>query len=267
MKRLRKWIKRLAIALLVLSVISLIAFLIYFPGQQASIAFSLATGLGIPGLQERVDTLEEVAIVNGDFSDEDKQFLKDLYTCFAKGGRLTYVYRQSGQMMTRYLSLSGDNLSTDSRIFTGSAPVLEQMNHLRNLILNDLQDKSPLKTAYISATFNMADPTFPDSIAGLYYGTLTAYPHNQSDGSLLIQWRAEVPWIWPNYDSIYQEYGKYHARVFPIPNARSLLQGTEHCLYMDDGLGAHLEDLGLAKSFVVYSEWQEIIENPRQQTK
>jgi hypothetical protein len=78
---------------------------------------------------------------------------------------------------------------------------------------------------------------------------------------LAIQWRAEVPWRWPTYEYLRRTYGDYHAWCFPLPNARSLMFGSKYCLRIDDGLGEHLVKLGLAKPFLVYSEWEE--ESPR----
>lgn len=38
-------------------VLCLGAFLVYFPGRQSPLAFTLATGIGVAGLQARVDQL------------------------------------------------------------------------------------------------------------------------------------------------------------------------------------------------------------------
>ncbi len=260
LKRLRRWFKRIVIACLTLFLILTAAYLIYFPGQQAVLAFTLATGFGVHGLQERVDALEDKAINGEPFTDEDKAFLKNLYTCFAKGGRLTIVFWQTGQMMTRYLSMSGEDLYTDPRVFVESRPVLVEAARLTEAIATDYRRDAALKDAYVSPRFNMADPTFPDSIAGLYYGKLTVRPQPTPEGEIALRWRAEVPWVWPTYETVREQYGDYKAREFALPNARSLLWGPRYCLYMDDGLGAHLENLGLAKSFRVYSEWDEVIE-------
>ena len=67
----------------------MLAILIVFPGRQTPMALTLATGIGVPGLQAKVDRLEEKAILGQDFTEDDKAFLRNLYTCFAKGGKLT----------------------------------------------------------------------------------------------------------------------------------------------------------------------------------
>ena len=115
----RTLIRVLRVLAAALAVIT-IAFLIYFPGRQTPMACSLGTGIGAHRLQERVDALEEKAITGQEFTAEDRRFLEDLYTCFAKGGRLTIVLRQSSQLMRHYLSKSGTDLRLAPRIFVAT---------------------------------------------------------------------------------------------------------------------------------------------------
>jgi hypothetical protein len=233
------------------------AFLIIFPGRQTPIAFSLATGIGISGLQNRVDEVEAKAIGGIPLTEEDKSFLGNLYACFGKGGQLTIVFRQSGQFMRHYLSRSGDDLSTSPRIFLNSCPVQKAMQSLKQRITADLAEHGSTDETYPSQTFYMGDPGFPDAHVGLYFGRVIARPRITKAGTVALQWRAEVPWTWPSYASLHDKFGDYHAQCFPIPNARSWLQGSGYCLRMDDGLGGYLADIGLAKPFLIYSEWEE----------
>jgi len=249
-----RWFLRIVCGIVVLLVVT---FLLYFPGRQTPIAFTLATGIGVSGLQERVDQLTEKAIKKEEFRPEDKQFLLNLYSCFAKGARLTVVLRQSSQMMRRYLSKSGEDLNTSSRIFVNSRPVQEQMGLLRQQVLQSIKDSKGLKESYSSPVFYMGDSEFFDSFVGLYYGHIVATPGRTANGAKTIRWRAECPWEWPSYDSLFQKYGKYHAQQFSLPNAKSILFGSPHCLRMDDGLGGYLANLDIAKPFLVYSEWVE----------
>ena len=73
---MKKWVSRLKRSikiLLWLSLFFLIAFLIYFPGSQTPIAFTLATGFGVDSLQSRVDQMEDKAISGEEFTEKDKQ--------------------------------------------------------------------------------------------------------------------------------------------------------------------------------------------------
>jgi hypothetical protein len=237
-------------------IVAIITFLIYFPGRQSLLALTLVSGMGIDGLQARVDALEQKAIDGRPFTVADRAFLRDLYTCFAKGARLTYVLRQSSQLMGHYLSRTGEPLQIKPRIFFGSGDVREQMDRLRRRVVEDLQARGTLAEEYSSGTFHMGQPELFDSSAGLYYGSLSVRPRVVGD-RLLLRWRAELPWQWPSYQSLYDKYGDYHALCFPLPNARSLLQGPRYSLWIDDGLGEYLAQVGLAKPFLAWSEWDE----------
>lgn len=150
-QKIRRWASVLlgAVGFLVL------AFLIYFPGRQTPLALTLATGIGRSGLQMCVDQMEDKAIKGLEFTEDDKRFLGALYSCFAKGGRLTIVLRQSSQMMRQYLSRSGEDLETDSRIFVKSAPVQEQMVLLRRQVVAAFRDSGKAGGSYSSGTFYM----------------------------------------------------------------------------------------------------------------
>lgn len=260
MKPKRKKLRRVARILLYMLAALIVAFLIYFPGRQTPIAFTLATGIDVNRLQARVDEMEDKAIRGEDFTDNDKRFLRNLYTCFSKGGRLTIVLRQSSQMMRQYLSRSGEDLRAAPRVFINSGPVQDQMASLAKQIRQDFANPEGPKDSYSSDTFYMGDPKFFDAFAGLYFGRIIATPGQPIDRKLTVKWRAECPWEWPSYASLFEKYGEHHAQCFPLPNAKSLVLGSQHCLRVDDGLGGHLVTLGLAKPFLVWSEWTEEID-------
>ena len=102
----------------------------------------------------------------------------------------------------------------------------------------------------------MPHPSSPDSIFGLYYGTLQARTHREGF-DCEVHWRAEVPWIWPSYADIKKKTGTPHGESFPLPSFRSVLLGINHSLFVDNGLGRYIEDHGIAKRFVAYGEWTE----------
>jgi hypothetical protein len=255
----RKWKapRRCAAVAAGLLVIVAIAFLVYFPGHQSLLALTLASGIGVGRLQARVDALEQKVIDGQPLTEMDRAFLRDLYTCFARGARLTYVLRQSGQLMDRYLSRTGNPLQMQPRIFLGSRNVREQMDLLRQGVVEDLRVHGALAEEYASDTFHMGEPEIFDSSAGLYFGRISVRPHIVDGDRLLLRWRAELPWQWPSYQYLYDKYGDYHAQCFPLFNARSLLQGPRYHLWVDDGLGEYLAQIGLAQPFLAWSEWDE----------
>lgn len=246
----------LKILLVVLSLTAL-SYFAYFPGRQSILALSLASGIGIPRIQAHVDKLQTKAIKNEPFSPGDKRFLQDLYSCFAKGGRLTILIRQTGAIMAHYLSAKGTPYRTAPRIFLKSKPVQSRMAALKKKFLEDLDKTGKFRDEYVSATFYMPDPGFLDSKFGLYYGRLILRPERLPDGGIRLTWRPEVPWQWPTYESQIKESGDPHAKYSIIPNALVLLGGQRRGLRIDDGLGEYLVRLGLAKPFLLYSEWEE----------
>ncbi len=144
-------------------------------------------------------------------------------------------------------------------LFTKSDPVKQEIERLLKQIIEDSHKKDGIKQSYSSEAFYMADPRYFDSFVGLYFGNLTVHVGKSSSNTFLLRWRAQVPWNWPSYQSLHDKYGDYHAQSFRLPNARSMIQGQEHCLHVDDGLGGYLDTIGLAKPFLVFSEWEQTI--------
>ena len=234
-----------------LSVLAIAVFVFfYFPGRQRPIAMRLATGIDIGTLQEQIDGLEEMAIHKRPFSEDHKAFLREFYATLAKGARLTVVLGESGRLMDHYLDGSGEDFELDPSIFQGNAKVQERMGTLRAKLRGD---NGPTLT---SPTFYMPDPSNWDSVFGLYHGTISVTEITTPEGTFL-EWRAEVPWTWPTYESLKKKHGDYHAENFPLPNPISLVAGKEHALQVDNALAQYLTQLGLAKAFVASATWRE----------
>jgi len=232
-----------------------IGLAIYFPGAQLPIALTLATGIHRSALQERIDACEAKALEGADFTEEEIDFLRDLYTCLYKGARMTIVLPEVSRMMEHYLGQSGESLEIDASIFNTNDKVAERMEAIKAEILAD----SELRPEYRSEEFYMPDFSNIDSVFGLYYGHIAAQP-TRSGEQLTIHWRAEVPWEWPSYASLKEKYGDSQAESFPIPNASCLVLGTRGAIFIDNGLGEYLTQLGIAKSFTAFADWTEIIE-------
>lgn len=245
------------IIVLALIAVPILLLFAWFPGEQRMLAYRLATGTGIESVQARVDSIEDKAIRGTTISQDDRRFLRDLYSCLSKGARLTVVLRQSGRMMARYLDGTGEPLEVPARIFRSDRKVTQRMERLRGAATRDLRVGRPLESEYDSGVFYMPDPSSLESVFGLYYGHITLIPRKGPDGTLVCRWRAEVPWNWPSYEKLTREQGNPHAECFPIPNLSALVHGRRHALWLDNGLGEYLVRLGLAKPFVVHAEWGE----------
>lgn len=244
--RRMRWLLGAALVLLVL-------FVIAFPGRRSLMAVTLATGLGREGLQRRIDAIEVKAVQAAPLLDEERAFLHDFYRTLATGGRLSIVARQTGRMMDHYLDASGADYRLDAVIFTSNERVQKQA-----AVLRKRTQSAPCKegTVFSSKTFYMPHRSNVDSVFGLYHGTLHVTQHERA-GACVLHWRGEVPWVWPSYAQLRKKYGTPHGESFPLPNLASLLFGREHLLFVDNGLGHHLAEIGMAKSFLAFSEWSE----------
>jgi hypothetical protein len=246
-RRSRTW-------LVIVLVAAVGAALLLFPGPRLGMAFTLATGIGVERLQRRIDELEAAAIRRAPLKASDRAFLVDFYSTLATGGKLSGVARQTGKMMDHYLSRTGAPYELEPEIFSQNRKVQRQAQLLRERAAGS---KCGSGQRFESATFYMPDASQWDSVFGLYYGTLRLTKSPEADGSCRLQFRAEVPWIWPSYESLTKKYGTPHAESFPLPNVRTLLLGREYALYVDNGLGHYLEEVGIARSFLAFGEWSE----------
>jgi hypothetical protein len=229
-----------------------VAALLLFPGQRLGLAFTLATGIGTQDLQRRIDALEGKAIGRKAFSAQDRELLSDFYRTLATGAKLTIVVRQTGRMMDHYLDGSGADYQLQPAIFRDNTKVQAQITALRARAEPCVTGKR-----LTSPTFYMPDPSQVDSVFGLYHGTVTLTRSLGPDARCTSHLRAEVPWYWPSYECLRQKHGSYHAESFPLPNLKAWLFGRQHALFVDNGLGQYLVNLGLARPFLAYAEWDE----------
>jgi hypothetical protein len=238
-----------------------------FPGQQLCMAWALGTGRGIEAVQARTDAIERQILRGKPVSAQDQRYLVDLYSAMGTGARHLPPIRQSGRLMQHYLDASGKPLEVDSRLFLGSRVVLKQTAKLRQ----KASKRAALTRSAIvgldgyqwSPQFYMASSSDPDSFFGLYWGRLGYRSRIDSSGKRLhLHWRAEVDWRWPRYAELRRKYGKARAEVVPVPNLRAVVYGKKYALRLSNGLGGYLEEAGLARSFLAYAEWDEVVPLP-----
>jgi hypothetical protein len=235
-----------------------------FPGQQLGMAWTLGTGRGVEAVQARTNAIERQILRGKPVAQEDQRYLVDLYSAMGTGGRHLPPIRQSGRLMQHYLAASGQALEVDARLFLGSRVVLKQTAKLRQ----QARKRAALTRGATvggdgyqwTPQFYMASSSDPDSFFGLYWGRLGYRARIDSSGKRLhLHWRAEVDWRWPRYAELRRKYGKARAEVVPIPNIRAVVYGKQHALRLSNGLGGYLEEAGLARSFLTYAEWEEVV--------
>ena len=217
-------------------------------------AFTLGSGIGTAELQTRIDTLEEQAVGRRSFSAEDRAFLSDFYRTLATGAKLSILVRQTGGLMDHYLDGSGAEYRLAPEIFRDNTKVQAQLAVLRKRALGQ-PCAGVVRVA--SPTFYMPDASQVDSVFGLYHGNIVLTRRLNPSGQCVSRVRAEVPWNWPSYVSVKQKYGSPHAESFPLPNLKALALGKQNALFVDNGLGEYLVQLGLARSFLAFAEWDE----------
>jgi hypothetical protein len=245
--------RRVRVALLSIVGLAALGFLL-FPGRRLSMAVTLATGLRRDALQREIDAIEDKAITHAAVSSDDRAVLSDFYRPLATGAKLSIVVGQTGRLMDHYLAGSGTDYELSSDIFSQNDKVRTQMALLRKRArVAPCRPSAPLS----SPTFYMPDSSKLDSVFGLYNGTLRLSRSPGAGASCVLHWRAEVPWFWPSYTSLEQKYGTAHGESFPLPNLQSVLFGRQRALFVDNGLGEYLAQVGLAKPFLAFAEWEE----------
>ena len=242
----------------VAAVLCMILYSTAFPEKQKNLAFTLATGIGITDLQNKVDKLETKAIDKKEFSQEEISFLRDLFLTMSNGARYSLILEESGKLTEHYLGMSGRDYKLPSFLFYDNDKVKKKMEIVKKEFLSDLQNNT-VKSRYETKEFFMPDKSVPDSVYALYYGRLFMTPRINKSGGEVMTWRAEVPWFWPKYDDLKEELGDHKAHGFTIPNLKSIFGKMENSLRVDDGLGEYLVTLGIAKPFLTYSEWKEVL--------
>jgi hypothetical protein len=253
----RKWLaghkRRWAAALFGLLAIGLV---VLFPGQRLGMAFTLGTGLGRATLQRRIDGLEQRAITSPHalFDADDREFLTDFYRTLATGARLSLVLGQSGKLLHHYLDSSGTDYELEPRIFRDNDRVQAQ---LAVLGARAKRAGCVIGQHFVSDSFHMPDRSNIDSVFGLYYGTLAVTVLGSGSGAAgcKLHVHAEVPWRWPSYAELAVRHGTPYSERFPLPNLQSFIRGPGHELLVGNGLGGKLAELGLARPFLAYAEW------------
>ena len=220
-------IKLFLAAAAVAAVLCMILYSTAFPEKQKNLAFTLATGIGITDLQNKVDKLETKAIDKKEFSQEEISFLRDLFLTMSNGARYSLILEESGKLTEHYLGMSGRDYKLPSFLFYDNDKVKKKMEIVKKEFLSDLQNNT-VKSRYETKEFFMPDKSVPDSVYALY-------------------------------DDLKEELGDHKAHGFTIPNLKSIFGKMENSLRVDDGLGEYLVTLGVAKPFLTYSEWKEVL--------
>lgn len=216
-------------------------------------AFTIGTGIGLSGLQNRIDKVQLKAINNKNVQT-DRVFLQRLYRTMAYGAQITFVLPESSRLMHHYLNGSGKTESIDPSLYTKSPRVINQMKTIKRKLTRSCEVGSSAS----SKRFDMGHGYPLDAHFALYFGTISGQV--ESAGSKkYIKWLADMPWKWPTNADIKKTYGTYQKEIFPFPNLLSFA-GLGPKMWLPNALGGELEKQGLAKAFDIITTWQETID-------
>lgn len=210
-------------------------------------AYKLAAG-DFSEIQRKVDLLEEKAIEKQEFTDEEKEFLKDLYNSLVFGGRLL-GYKEAANMLEHYLNASGTPLRINEGIYLENKKVEQAMQKIKIRIKADILKKA-VKHNYTSDTIVVEHKKNPRLFYFSNVFALQAKPIKIEKNYYIIKWKVELKAHFPSYSEQQQRYSDY--KYFRTPFTTNSQGETFN---IDDGLSHYLTRLGLAKEFIYYAEW------------
>lgn len=216
-------------------------------------AFTIGTGIGLSGLQNRINKVQSKATKNR-IVQTDRVFLQRLYRTMAYGAQITLVLPESSRLMHHYLNGSGKTESIDPSLYTKSPRVINEMKTIKR----ELKRSCELGSSASSKRFDMGHGYPLDAHFALYRGTISGQVE-LAGSKKHIKWSVDMPWKWPTNADIKKTYGTYQAEIFPFPNLLSFM-GLSQKMLLPNALGGELEKQGLAKSFDIITTWQEKID-------
>lgn len=213
----------------------------------ACLASKIASG-DFKEIQARVDILEKKAIDKKQFTNDDKAFLKDLYSSLAFGGRMI-GHREAADMLDRYLAATGESLWFGSEAYEANPKVKAAMEKPKSRIRADysrgaLREKYATERIFVSVSEDARLFYFSD----VFF--LQARPEKTADNRLRIIFRVDLTAHFISYDEEKARYGGCGRVCTPFAK-----NGKGETFAIDDGLSQYLTVLGLAKEFGYYSEW------------
>ncbi len=223
-------------------------------------------------IQEAVNYLTCKAMAKLNFTDDEKEFLKEIYEAFWWGGQYS-GYKEAAQLANNYVNGFGNTRANayvlDSEVYRTSKIVIATMGAMKQFILDQKKlNKSFLHIRCDNAQFR--SKPYAKKLLKMNYrtegkmksnGVLEAAQNNQrlhktdghfylqaistllSDKSIRTIWRVES-----KYD--FEPFEK-HDYYTNIPLGSSILK-------LPDGLSEYMTKIGVAKAFWYKTEWPEV---------
>jgi len=239
--------------------------------NMVNIAKRNATG-DLKYLQDAVDFLACKAKAKMEFSDDDKEFLKEVYEAFWWGGQYK-GYKEAAQLANHYVNGYGNGkanpLRIDPEVYQTSKIIIAAMAAMKKFITEKKMDRKTffeftcnniefISKPYAKVLMRMNYKTEGKMKRG---GVLEAAQDNQrlhkTDGHFYLQARSvllpnkSIKTTW-RVDSLYDfepfEKKDYYTHI-PLGQQK---------LIFSDGLSEYMTRIGVARTFWYRAEWSEI---------
>ena len=203
-------------------------------------------------IQNKIDQLEIKAINKENFTNEDKKFLKKLYSTISIGGFLS-GYFEASIMLSRYIDNNGIELKVKAKPYLNNKKVINEVKSIEKQILDDYNNNR-LLDKYTSNKIIINQKDDP----GLFYLSnifkIDAQIKNKENGIIIIKYNIRLRARFQSYDGQIKLFGNpQHFSTFFNRNKKG------KNLNIDDGLSHYLTKIDLAKEFDYYSEWYDEI--------
>lgn len=221
-------------------------------------------------LQNTIDYLACKGKLNKRFTDNEKEFMKELFEALWWGGKY-HGFHEAAKLANHYVNGKGKPLRIDSEVYKKSVIVSDAVHALKSHIKEKSKQNKPI--AFVKTSdqdflkSNHASPLKPGKRSALRQGYIL------NDGALLVEqsnfrlkntdhrfhlyvntkkgnkigffvsrWRVESL-----YD--FEPFAKKYVTDIPLTN--------DFMLKLPDGLSHYLTKIGVAKDFKYTSDWNE----------
>lgn len=220
-------------------------------------------------LQNTIDYLTSKGKLAKPFTDNEKEFMKELFEALWWGGHYR-GYKEAAALANHYVNCDGKTLNINSGVYTDSIVVKDSMVALKLYIKELSSQKKPI-TAVSTGDSAFLRSTHSNTLKKARRN-ITSQGHILDNGALLVEqsnqrlknadhrfyllvnttkngsnfiskWKVESIYDFEPFEKGY---------VTDIPLAKNMT------LKLPDGLSNYLTNIGVAKDFTYVSTWQEL---------
>lgn len=219
-------------------------------------------------LQNTVDYLTCKGKVGLDFTEDEKEFMKELFEAMWWGGK--YLgYKEAATLANHYVNGGGKPIKQPSEVYSTSIIVKDVSEGMKDYI-KELSDKKKqfqqlkssdagFKTSKIAAPLLRGRRSAENLGYILPSGALLTEQKNKrlknADHRFILQAHTSKTGL--GFRTTWQVQSVYDFEPFAKGDVTHLELGQGMTLKLPDGLSQYLTKIGVAKAFSHHSEWQE----------